>query len=102
MLVWNNLRKLNIFYSVFSGLLTWTTIVYFDRQITNLDELFDDEESTDELVFTEYYEPEIGYPTFEDYFSNLNYSIYTYENHFIQYKVCVKFEGVFSEFLKLW
>ena len=83
MLVWNNLRKLNIFYSVFSGLLTWTTIVYFDRQITNLDELFDDEESTDELVFTEYYEPEIGYHTcsYEDYFSNCNYSNYNLQEN---------------------
>ena len=52
------MQKLFTFYFVFSGLLTWTTIVYFDRQITNLDELFEvetvDEESTDELVFTEY------------------------------------------------
>lgn len=68
--------KFNTFYGALSGLLTWTTIVYFDRQITNLDELFDDEESTDELVFTDYYEPEIGYHTFEDYLSNFNYSNY--------------------------
>ena len=59
--------KFNTFYGALSGLLTWTTIVYFDRQITNLDELFDDEESTDELVFTDYYEPEIGYHNYSNY-----------------------------------
>ena len=46
-------------------MLTWTTIVYFDRQINNLDELFDEEEPTIDLVLTDYYEPEIGYQTFE-------------------------------------
>jgi len=58
-----NFTPLQFFFTlacsfIICGLLTWTTIVYFDRQITNLDELFEiesvDEESTDELVLTEY------------------------------------------------
>merc|ERR1712235_74557 len=59
-----NFTPLQFFFTlacsfIICGLLTWTTIVYFDRQITNLDELFEDEVSEQQTDYgADYYGPE--------------------------------------------